>query len=112
MEECHTTQIVSSKVSGCLVENPECDYARNFGFSFVCSHPDPAGFNKSETGAPTKDEALERYDMLRRKRRDEFTNNLDETYRKFFSIQTDFFGEPLASVDLPMTMGTPISTGR
>jgi hypothetical protein len=100
MTKCLTIQLALSKVSGCLVEKPECSYAHKFGFSFVCRHSEHKKYYAHLTGILTKKEAFERYDSLRLKRRDEFTANLEKTSRNFFCLQTDFFGQPLSNKDL------------
>lgn len=100
MNECLTTQFALSEVSGCLVENPQCDYAHRFGFSFVCRHPDHASFRSLASGAMTKGDADTLYDTLRRNRRDEFTAKLDEIGRKAFCTQKDFHGQPLINIDM------------
>ncbi|GEM_PF-1070924 len=98
--KCLTKQFVTSEASGCLVETPKCNFAHKFGFSFVCRHPDHSKFHAHTVSALTNGDARELYDTLRRKRRDEFTANLDETSKKYFCHQTDFFGRPLDSMDL------------
>lgn len=100
MTKCLSIQLAIPKVSGCLVDKPECIYAYKFGFSFVCLHSEYMKFDAHLTGKLTKEEALDRYDILRRKRRDEFTANLDEASRKYFCQQTDFFGQPQTNSDL------------
>lgn len=99
MNKCLTIQLTLLNVSGCLVEKPECDHAHRSGFGFICRHPEHSKFHAHATGELSKQDALERYDNLRRKRRDEFTASLDETSREFFCRQTDFFGQPLSNLD-------------
>jgi hypothetical protein len=99
VDKSHTTRILPSKYSGCLVENPACSHVFEFGFSFVCSHPDHAEFRSPETDALTRAEDNERYNMLRRERRDKFTADLDEPSRKYFTLRTDFLGLPLTAID-------------
>ncbi len=91
MKKCITVQSMISKDSGCLVEQPDCCYARKFGFSFECRHPDRASFHAHILGELTRVEALEQYRLLRQKRRDEFMASLDETIRKHFSSRETFF---------------------
>ncbi len=100
MNKCLTKEYVSPEASGCLVETPNCNFAHKFGFSFLCRHPEHSKFHAHTAGALTKEDAFELYDTLRRKRREEFTANLDETSKKYFFHQTDFFGRPLDSMDL------------
>lgn len=107
VKKCLTTQLLLAKVSGCLVEKPECAYAHKFGFSYVCRHPDHAEYHAHIAGTLTKDDALAQYDTMRRKRRDEFTASLDETSRVYFCRQTDFFGLPLANMDMNISTSTP-----
>lgn len=94
MEKCLTVQLLPD-ASGCLIEKPECSYAKQFGFSFICCHPDHAQFHVHLTGTQTKDEAVKQYKALRQKRRDEFVARLTEESRKFFCYRTDFHGKPL-----------------
>ena len=54
-------------------------------------------FHADVDGTLTKDAAFDRYNMLRQKRREEFTASLDENSRKYFNLQTDFFGLPLSN---------------
>ena len=96
MKNCITRQLLSAETSGCLVENPSCSYAYKFGFSIVCRHPDHMKFHAHVDEKLTKDAAFDRYNMLRNKRREEFTANLDESSRSYFNHQTDFFGLPLS----------------
>ena len=101
MNTCLTKAIAFPEVSGCLVENPECGYAHTFGFSYVCCHPDHKEFRTHIVGTLTRDDAVERYDALRRKRREEFTAHLDETSRNYFCQQPGgFFDKPLAAMEL------------
>lgn len=100
MNHCLTKTIAFPEVSGCLVEKPECGFAHKFGFSYVCSHPDHTKFRAHAIGTLTKDGVHELYDELRRRRRDEFTEQLDEASRNSFCHQNDFFGKPLISTDL------------
>ncbi len=100
MSNCLTRQIALSNISGCLVEKPECEHAYKFGFSIVCRHPEHTKFHAHTAGELKKESALELYDELRRKRRSEFMANLDETSRRIFCHQTDFFGQPLTGMDL------------
>lgn len=97
MKRCLTKQSIFKDVSGCLVENPECAFACKFGFSFMCAHPDHTKFHAHVTGDMTKDDARELYDILKRKRRDEFIASLDEESRSYFCQITDFFGTPMPS---------------
>jgi len=97
MKNCMTRQLLQSETSGCLVENPTCSHAHKFGFSIVCCHPDHTKFHAHVNGNLTKDVSFDRYNMLRQKRREEFTASLDENSRKYFNHQTDFFGLPLSS---------------
>lgn len=99
MKSCLTRQMAFSSISGCLVEKPECGYAHKFGFSVVCRHPEHEQFHAHVTGVLSEDDARELYDALRRKRRDDFTANLDESGRKFFCRQIDFFGNSLTNID-------------
>ena len=54
-------------------------------------------FRAHVDGKLTKDAAFALYNMLRQKRREEFTASLDENSKKYFNLQTDFFGLPLSS---------------
>lgn len=101
MKNCITRQLLFSEVSGCLVENPECSYVYKLGFSFLCRHPDHATFHAHVTGSMSKDEAQLRYDSLRQKRRTEYIAQLDETGRRDFCLQTDFFGHPQGNKEMP-----------
>lgn len=83
MENCLTNPMLLKKVSGCLVEKPKCGFAHKFGFSFVCRHPEHAKFHAHKTGALTAEEALERYNTLRQKRRDEFVASQKKTSIKY-----------------------------
>lgn len=80
------------------VERPECSHTHKLGFSFVCRHSDDTKFDAELTGILTKAEALERYDILRLKRRDEFAANLEETNGEIFCSMTDFFGQPMTNM--------------
>lgn len=93
MKECLTKQSLFPGVSGCLVEKPECNYAHKFGFSFECRHPDHRKFHAHVAGVEKKGEVLELYNTLRRKRRDEYTANLDEASREFFCFEPDVLGQ-------------------
>ena len=95
MNTCLTKELVFKEVSGCLVENPTCGFAQKFGFSFVCRHPDHVKFHAHTSGALTLREVIERYDVLKEKRRDEFIANLDEEKRRIFCFKTDFLGQPI-----------------
>lgn len=96
MKGCLTKKLVFREVSGCLVEKPECSYARKFGFSFVCLHPDHQKFHVHVSGVMSRIEANERYEELRVKRHDEFIAGLDEEGRRYFCHKTDFHGQPLS----------------
>jgi len=100
MSECLTIQLALLNVFGCLVERPECPCAHKFGFSVVCRHSDNTKYDVHATGILTKNEALELYDILRQKRRDEFTASLEETNREMFCMKTDFFGQPVTNTNL------------
>lgn len=100
MKEGHTTPFALSEVSGCLVENPECDFAIKFGFSIFCRHPEHASFHAHAAEAESTDKVHILYDTLRQKRRAEFTANLDENGRKAFCLQGDFYGTPKENLDL------------
>lgn len=91
MKTCHTKQLVFKEVSGCLVEKPECNYAIKFGFSYVCRHPDHDKFHVHVSGIMTRGEAIERYESLRLKRREEFMEGLDENSRRIFCLKTNVF---------------------
>lgn len=95
MNNCHTKKLLFSEVSGCLVENPDCGFAHKFGFSFVCRHPDHTKYHIHISGCMTRDEANQRYEALREKRRDEFVSGLDENCRRIFCLKTDFHDQPL-----------------
>lgn len=95
MNSCLTRQLLNSEVSGCLLENPECGYACQLGFSFLCRHPDHSKFNALVAGLLTKDEVDEIYEQLRQKRRHTFLMNQEQAVRNYLCRQTDFFGQPL-----------------
>lgn len=103
MKECLTTPFALSEVSGCLVDKPECDYAHKFGFSIVCRHPEHARFHELVADSLTKAEEHELYDSLRSRRRDEFAASLDESGRRVFCIETDFYGQPLINMEEKQT---------
>jgi hypothetical protein len=92
MNTCLTRQLLNSEVSGCLVEKPECGYASQLGFSYLCRHPEHRKFNALEFGALTRDEINALYEELRQKRRDEFLLKQEEYVRIQFSHQSGFFG--------------------
>ena len=100
MKKCLTKKMLFREVSGCLVENPECAYARKFGFSFVCSHPDHTKFHAHVTESLTRGEINELYNSLKQKRREEFIASLDESSRRYFCYETDFFGRPISGMDM------------
>jgi hypothetical protein len=97
MKICLTLKLLSSGVYGCLVESPECVHAHPLGFSFLCRHPDHAGFRADVLGVLTGNEMRELYDSLRQKRRSIFLANLDDAGESRF-LQTDFFGQSEDSV--------------
>ena len=84
MEECLTKQLLLLGASGCLVEKPHCGFADNFGFSFLCGHPEHTKFQAHAAGVLSHEEITARYDALRRNRRDEFTAKLDEQSKGYF----------------------------
>jgi hypothetical protein len=100
MKKCLTTKLVFKEASGCLVEKPECGFAHKFGFSFVCRHPDHTKYHAHVAGAMTGDEALEMYETLRQKRRNEYVASLDEGQRRYFCLESDFHGQTLTNMDL------------
>jgi len=98
MKKCLTKKLLFSEVSGCLAEKPECGHAKQFGFSFVCSHPDHAKFHAHVAGALTDGEVYELYEMLKLKRRNEYIASLNETSKRYFCYETDFFGRPMTGM--------------
>lgn len=96
MKTCLTMKFLSG-ASGCLIEKPQCGYAQQWGFSFICNHPDHAEYNAHVDGCLTRDEALQRYNSLKQKRRNEFIAGLDEESRSFFCHKTAFHGQTLPS---------------
>lgn len=100
MKKCLTKKLLFSEVSGCLVEKPECCYAHKIGFSIECRHPEHTKFHADTAGVMSQDEMRELYDALRRKRREEFVVNLDETGRSYFSFRNDFFGQQPSDLDM------------
>lgn len=99
MSKCLTKKSLFREISSCLVEKPECGYARKFGFSFVCLHPEHENFHAHVSGTLTREEANILYETLKQKRRAEFLSNLDETSREYFCLRTDFRGQPLTNVN-------------
>ena len=97
MKRCLTKELLSTEVSGCLLETPHCSHAHQFGFSIVCCHPDHSQFHAHAVGTMTTDEASARYAALKQKRRDEFVARLDEESRRYFCLQSDYHGKPLTS---------------
>jgi hypothetical protein len=85
METCLTKSLMYLEVSGCLLENPTCCYANKFGFSYLCRHPDHAKFNAVTIGTLSNKQSAELYNELRKKRREEFLADQDETVRNLFS---------------------------
>lgn len=94
MKICITRKLLSSEISGCLIEKPECNYAIRFGFSYLCCHPDHTRFRADVLGVLTNDEINELYDLLRQKRRDELLANLDGQSREGFYRSADFSQNP------------------
>jgi hypothetical protein len=91
MNTCFTRQLLNSEVSGCLVEKPECGYAYQLGFSYLCRHPQHIKFNALDAGVLTRGEIDELYDELRQKRGDEFLAKQGEYVRIQLHIQSGFF---------------------
>lgn len=102
MKTCLTIKLLP-EASGCLAEKPECGYAQQFGFSFICLHPDHRQFYAHVSGALTKDEALKRYYRLKHGRREQFVGGLNEKSRRYFCHKTDFHGQPLSALDIHET---------
>lgn len=48
MSECQTKPLLP-EFSGCLVENPSCQHAVRFGFSYLCKHPNHLNFITATT---------------------------------------------------------------
>jgi len=73
MEKCIRVPIAED-LTGCLVENPSCQYAYRLGFSYLCEHPSHNNYNELSKSVPlqTKKELIRMYDELRRKRRHEY----------------------------------------
>jgi hypothetical protein len=92
MNNCLTKKTLSSKYSGCLVEEPQCVFACKFGFSFECCHPDHTKFHAHTTNAMSLEAARNLYETLRQKRRNDFMMNLDEDTRGNFLLQPEMAG--------------------
>ena len=68
MHECLTIPFMS-EFSGCLVENPTCQFAVRFGFSFHCEHPFHQDFQTSDDRSIDHADLQQRYRDLREARR-------------------------------------------
>jgi hypothetical protein len=93
MKTCLTRQLLNSEVSGCLVEKPQCAYAFQLGYSYLCRHPEHRTFNALESGALTRGEIDELYDELRQKRGDEFLAKQEKNVRIQLHLQSGFFNK-------------------
>ncbi len=99
MKNCLTKPILFKEVSCCLVDEPACEFAHSFGFSFLCRHPEHEKFHAHLAGGLTHDEISERYNALKRKRREAFLADLSEEHRNYFCSRADFHGHPIAEPD-------------
>ena len=58
--------------SGCLVENPSCQFAIRCGFSFHCHHPNHREFHRSVDNSGEPIDLLNQYRELKEMRRREY----------------------------------------
>ncbi len=72
MNECQTKPLLPN-YSGCLVENPICNHAVRFGFSYICEHPNHKEFVVTET---PDYEPNAHYHTLRESRRQEYISKI------------------------------------
>ena len=86
MSRCLTIKL-TPEISGCLLENPACGHAQQLGFSFICCHPDHTKFHTNANGSLRSNEALQRYNMLKHQRRNDFIAELDEEKRRIFCLR-------------------------
>lgn len=71
MSECLTKPLVH-EFSGCLVENPSCNFATRLGFSYLCEHPYHKEFHNSKITQLDPIELNNRYNKLRDSRKIEY----------------------------------------
>jgi len=58
--------------SGCLVENPTCNFAVSFGFSYLCEHPEHKYFHVKSANSTRHLDHNEIYKNLKEKRKKEY----------------------------------------
>jgi hypothetical protein len=75
MGECLTKPILP-EFSGCLVENPTCQFATRLGFSYLCEHPYHKEFHRGKESKPERIALSERYQLLRDERREKFLEGI------------------------------------
>lgn len=82
MEKCIRVPI-ADELTGCLVENPSCQYAFKLGFSYLCEDPCHNN-NESNKSVPlqTKKELIRLYGELRNKRRNEYIHQYEHILNK------------------------------
>lgn len=88
MEKCIRIPI-ADELTGCLVENPSCQYAFRLGFSYLCEDPHHNNYDElnNSLSSQEKKELIRLYDELRNKRRTayicQYENLLNEMKIKF-----------------------------
>lgn len=68
MDECLTIPFVP-EFSGCLVENPACNFAIRCGFSYHCHHPSHKDFHSTIDSSGERIDLRKRYTQLKESRR-------------------------------------------
>ena len=71
MRECITKPILP-EYSGCLIENPACDFATRFGFSYLCEHPHHKDFSLKNSPSGQHVDHNKLYSDLKESRRIEY----------------------------------------
>ncbi len=84
MCECLTKPIMPD-YSGCLVENPTCQFAVRFGFSYHCEHPQHMDFHMIDANFQHQKGHNERYRDLKESRKKEYLFKVKQ-YMEDFSL--------------------------
>jgi hypothetical protein len=64
--------------SGCLQENPACEYAFSFGFSYLCNHPRHKDFHPGRDSSCDLTDSNTLYLNLRESRRRTYLSGVKE----------------------------------
>lgn len=77
MRECMAKPLTRS-YSGCLQENPACEYAFSFGFSYMCKHPRHKDFHPGRDSSGDQADFNALYLNLRESRRRTYLSGVKE----------------------------------